>query len=177
VTGTFYNTERVHEKLSAKASRRCRNAGSHLHLNGHLMTLPEPLYDEIVRLCEAGNSHCDNDDFEAALEAFRSAAALLPEPKTDWEAATWVYTAIGDALFFLDDYTQALEALQIAVVSPDGLGNPFIHLRLGQCHYELGNHTQAADDLTRAYMSEGAEIFQSDDPKYFEFLTTQIRLD
>ena len=58
---------------------------------------------------------------------------------------------------------------------PEGFGNPFLHLRLGQTEFELGNHDQAANELTRAYGPDGAWIFESEDPKYFEFLKTRIR--
>ncbi len=58
---------------------------------------------------------------------------------------------------------------------PDAIGNPFIHLRLGQCQYELGNEEQAADELARAYMVAGDEIFDTDDPKYLEFIKSKIQ--
>ena len=53
------------------------------------------------------------------------------------------------------------------------IGNPFLHLRLGQCHFELGNLDGAADELARAYMSAGDEIFVGAD-KYFAFLKTRL---
>lgn len=58
---------------------------------------------------------------------------------------------------------------------PGAIGNPFLHLRLGQCQLELGNNDQAADELTRAYMAEGTTIFQDEDPKYLAFLKTQLK--
>lgn len=35
---------------------------------------------------------------------------------------------------------------------------------------------EAADELTRAYMGGGIDIFMEDDPKYLEFLETRISL-
>jgi len=61
------------------------------------------------------------------------------------------------------------------LLSPGGLGNPFIHLRLGQCALEEGHLDEAAEHLARAYMLEGAEILAEDDPKYFEFLKTRLK--
>jgi hypothetical protein len=55
---------------------------------------------------------------------------------------------------------------------PEAIGNPFIHLRLGQTQFELGNKDRAADELMRAYMGAGAEIFAEEAPKYLEFLGT-----
>lgn len=53
---------------------------------------------------------------------------------------------------------------------PDAIGNPFLHLRLGQALYERGETDRAADELMRAYMGAGDEIFGNDEPKYFVFL-------
>jgi hypothetical protein len=56
-------------------------------------------------------------------------------------------------------------------------GNPFIHLRLGQAQLELGNEERAADELMRAFMGGGHEIFESDDQKYLDFLRTRADID
>lgn len=61
-----------------------------------------------------------------------------------------------------------------AVRCPDGLGNLFIHLRLGECAFELGQISRAEDELTRAYMGAGREIFADEDPKYFKHLQTVL---
>jgi hypothetical protein len=52
--------------------------------------------------------------------------------------------------------------------------NPLIHLRLGQLYHEGGKLEKAADELARAYMGAGGDIFIREDPKYFEFLKTKI---
>jgi hypothetical protein len=57
---------------------------------------------------------------------------------------------------------------------PDGLGNPFLLLRLGQCALERGEDSVAADHLARAYMLEGKEIFALDDPKCFALFKTKL---
>jgi len=141
------------------------------------MALPLSVQLELDKLCSEGDRLLDEGKFEAAHVVYLAAEQLIPEPKEDWQASTWVYTAIGDTLFYKGDYPQALKAFKKAVVSPDGLGNPYIHLRLGHCHFETGDIDKAADELTRAYMGAGAEIFEGDDHKYFEFLSTRIRMD
>jgi hypothetical protein len=67
------------------------------------------------------------------------------------------------------------ESLSLAMHCPDAIGNPFLHLRLGQCQYELGNLDQAADELARAYMGGGEEIFEEDEREYFTFLKTRLK--
>ena len=141
------------------------------------MMLAPDIQEKMDALCEEGDRLLGAGDFTAALAAFFKAADLIPDPKDNWEAATWIYSAIGDVYFCQADYTRSLEAFQVAVASPDGLGNPFIHLRLGECQFELGRLDKAADELTRAYMGAGAEIFDGEDAKYFDFLSTRIRMN
>lgn len=124
-------------------------------------------------ICESGDAAAEAGDLADARAWFFDAAELVPEPKHDYAAATWIYTAIGDVDFQAGDWAGARAALEFAVHCPDGLGNPFIHLRLGQALFELGEHDRAADELMRAYMGAGRDIFDDEDPRYFAFLSTR----
>ena len=139
--------------------------------------LDDAVHDRITALSELGNAHADADDLDAALTCFGQAWELLPEPKTQWEAATWLLASIGDMHFLKSEFEPARDALQYAMHCPDAIGNPFIHLRLGQAQLELGNEPRAADELMRAYMGAGGEIFEEEDPKYLAFLRTHARID
>jgi hypothetical protein len=85
-------------------------------------------------------------------------------------------TAIGDANFLSGDFQAGRDNLTMAMHYPTAIGNPFIHLRLGQCQFELGERDRSADELTRAYMGGGMDILLQDDPKYLEFLESKIEL-
>ncbi len=137
--------------------------------------LSDATHQRITAFCADGDALMDEDDLEGAIERYEEALALVPEPKTDWEAATWIYTAIGDCRFQLGAFAAARDALQLAVVSPDGLGNAFIHLRLGQAQFELGDLHRSADELARAFMGAGPEIFDEEDPKYWNFIQSKLR--
>jgi hypothetical protein len=76
----------------------------------------------------------------------------------------------------LKDFDRTFKCFFNAVQCPKGLGNPFIHLRLGQAYYELGNLDKATDELTRAHVGGGLRIFLEDAPKYLEFLETRIKI-
>lgn len=135
--------------------------------------LPDDIYEKLLELSEEAREleaagYCEN-----AIEVYLTALTLLPEPYTNWNAATWLYSAVGDCYFALQDWKNSLFQLQQAVQCPDGLGNPYIHLRLGQCQFELGQFDFAADELMHAYMGDAEQIFATEDPKYFEFLKTR----
>ena len=103
------------------------------------------------------------------------ALQLLPDPVEDWEAATWLLAAIGEAYYVQHNYQSALEAFTDALTCPGGMGNPFIHLRLGETQYELQNLDRAKDELARAYMGGGKDIFAQEDLKYLDWLGNYLR--
>jgi tetratricopeptide (TPR) repeat protein len=140
------------------------------------MEMDEQTADRIDLLCEEGDNLASEENYSGALEKYWQAFDLVPDPKTDWEASTWILAAIGDSNFLGGDYQAGVDNLSSVMHCPGAIGNPFIHLRLGQCQFEVGNLTRAADELTRAYAIAGDEIFENDDPKYFEFLKTKIRM-
>ncbi len=139
--------------------------------------LPPSLHESIQKLSEKGDLLAERGRHQEAIAEYRRAWDLVPEPKTDWEAATWILAAIGDAAYHAGDLHEARDALQSAMRCPDGLGNPFLHLRLGQALFDLGEADRAADELMRAYMGAGEDIFADEDGRYLAFLGTRAKLD
>jgi tetratricopeptide (TPR) repeat protein len=137
--------------------------------------MDDAIYAQLTAHTNRGNELTEQEQYLAALTEFEQALTLIPEPVEDWEAATWVLASIGDCHFMLRDYPRAHRAFSHAVACPGGLGNWFIHLRLGEIQFELGNMTRAADELARAYMAHGKEAFAHEDPKYYAYLRTKMR--
>jgi tetratricopeptide (TPR) repeat protein len=137
--------------------------------------LPKKVGDQIDSLSEEGNRLLDAGQHEAARAKFSEAYHLVPDPKEEWEATMWLTASIGDTLFQQGAFDVALEAFQDAVQLPGGLGNPFVHLRLGELQYEAGNMDRAADELARAYMAAGRDAFEQEDPKYFALVEKVLK--
>jgi tetratricopeptide (TPR) repeat protein len=110
-----------------------------------------------------------------AVTEYRTALQLIPEPRHDWAASTWVLGSLGDVLFRLGRYDEAHDALSEAVACPGGVGNPFLHLRLGQALYELGRPGPAADELASAWRGAGPGIFDDEAPRYLELVQRVLR--
>ncbi len=134
-------------------------------------------YAKIKAYCAQGDNLADNEQYPEALEKYWAAYDLIPDPKEDWEATLWVLVAIGDANFLNQDFVAGRDNLSNAMHCPGAIGNPFIHMRLGQCQFELGNLDKAADEFTRAYALKEDEIFDQEDDKYLAFLKTRISLN
>lgn len=140
------------------------------------MQLDDRLYDQVVALSTEGDALMDNEKYEEAINSYCRALDLLPEPKSSWEAYTWLFVAIGEAYFELHEYESAIKRFKTAQKGAEGLDNPFIYLRTGQCAYELANKQQAIDNLLRAYMLDGIDIFEDEDAKYVNYLKSSVTL-
>jgi len=132
-------------------------------------------HQQVTALSKQGAILHEKENYAGALKKYWKAWELLPEPKIELEAAAWILSAIGDANFFEQNFQAGKDNLTRAMMCPGALGNPFIHLRLGQCQFELGNLDSAADELLRAFMGTGKQIFDDEEPKYFEFLKTRAK--
>lgn len=139
------------------------------------MLLNNKLHKQISTLSAQGDSLAEGGNYEKAIRVYEKAIDLLPKPVTNWSASTWLFSAIGDAYYLNGNYREAQNAFQQALLCPEGIGNPFIHLRLGQSNYELGNLDIALDELARAYMGAGEEIFEDQDPKYLIWVKSSTR--
>ena len=138
-----------------------------------MLELDDELYEQVTALCAQGDELAERKSYAPAIKLYRKAWSLLPAPQEQWEAATWILAALGDANFLSRDYAAARENFADALGCPDGQGNPFIHMRLGQCRFEMKDLDKAAAELARAYTEAGDEVFEEEDPKYLAFLRSR----
>lgn len=138
------------------------------------MEMQDRDYEKIRQLCAEGDDFAEDALYEKAIEKYLKALAYVPKPKSDWEASTWIYTALGDVCYQKIDYENAKQYLYDALNCPDAVDNPFILLRLGQTLTELKEMEKAREYLLRAYMLEGYAIFREEDDKYFDVIKDDV---
>lgn len=136
--------------------------------------LNDAIHARIQALSRKGDALADEGRHREAIDEYVQGLELLPRPLEKWEASTWLFAAIGDAYWSLRDMPRAHRAFQSALRAPGGIGNPYVHLRMGQLEYEVGSVHRAADELMRAYMGGGREIFEGEDPKYFAVIADEV---
>ena len=141
------------------------------------MEMTDEVHARITELCAEGDALAEDDRFAEAKLKYTEALDMLPGDPLDWNMGMWIFVALGDADFLSGDLDGAHEHFNSAVRAAGGLGQPFIHLRLGELAFEDERMDRAADELTRAYMGAGLEIFELEDPKYLAFLRTKIHMD
>ena len=88
----------------------------------------------VNELCEKGNSLSEVGMYQEALSCFKHALEITPETYDYEDERVWILVAIGDTLFQLQQYSNAMEYLRRAYFYDPG--NPFINLRLAQCELE-----------------------------------------
>ncbi|MDQ0039098.1 hypothetical protein J2W30_006891 [Variovorax boronicumulans] len=75
--------------------------------------LTDEIHGEIKRLCAVGDQQAKRAEFGLALTAYREAFDRGPDPKTDWDASTWILAAIGDANFLGHDFAAGRDNLSL----------------------------------------------------------------
>ncbi|WP_216784605.1 tetratricopeptide repeat protein [Cellulophaga sp. HaHaR_3_176] len=128
-------------------------------------------------MSEEGNDLYEQGNIRPALRKYEEALNIVPDPKANWEAATWLYTSIADSYFSLGNIDEAKENYYNVLNCPDGLSNAYIHFSLGQVLYELEENKKSQESLLRAYMLDGEDIFDDEDPKYLASIKNLIDED
>jgi tetratricopeptide (TPR) repeat protein len=137
--------------------------------------LPDDVHKRIMDFSKAGDKLAAQGKYREAIGEYKQAWELVPEPENDWEASTWLMAAIADAAYLGGFKKTARESLEYAMSCPGAIGNAFLHLRLGQVLFDADEPDAAAEELMRAYMSDGKKVFKGEDPKYYAFLKTRAR--
>lgn len=137
-------------------------------------TLNDDIYSDIMHLYAEANSFLERGDFTSSVHGLTAAGDELPRSLENWEASTSILSKMAEAYWRARAYPQALKALQHAMHCPHAIGDPWLHLRLGQVQLELGNLPRASDELARAYMGAGREVFAEEDPKYFRYVQSVL---
>ena len=132
--------------------------------------LSNTIIRKVTHLCDKGDAFFDELKLPEAIDAYQKALDLLPAPFIEWEISTYLTVSIADAFFYLENFEEVAAFMEIALLTPEGLENPLVHLRLGQAYSEINEAEKAKKSLQRAFDMEGADIFADDDPKYFAFL-------
>ncbi|MBX3157991.1 MAG: tetratricopeptide repeat protein [Deltaproteobacteria bacterium] len=128
--------------------------------------IPTADFAALVQAAREGERLLAAGDLRAAFEAFRRALLHIPDPLEAWNASGWLLVALAECAIRAGDWKRAYRPMFDAMRCPGTYGNPWAHLRMGQCRLETGDPTRARDDLARALRHGGRTIFDGLDPKY-----------
>ncbi len=137
--------------------------------------LPSETFSTIREKAKDGARRMEAGDFRGAFDLFVAALTALPAPKERWNATGWLLVALGENSIRAGNFKSAEAPLTDAMLCPGTVGNPWVHLRLGQVRFEMGQTDQAANELARAYMGGGREVFEGQDVKYFALVEKVLK--
>jgi tetratricopeptide (TPR) repeat protein len=107
---------------------------------------------------------------QAAIDTYEAALKLIPDSIYDSHLAMIALCSIGELHFLGGELDLAFDDFSEAVKCKGGLGNPQIHMRLGQLRFHRDDIARATDEFMRVYMASGKQLFESEDDKYFQLI-------
>jgi hypothetical protein len=131
--------------------------------------LPSDVAAEVEALSAEGDGAAAAGAWAPAVLRYEAALELLPEPRSRWREALWLWYCIADARWRGRDFAGALEPLALALLHGDP-GNALVHLRRGQCLVELGHEVDGIDALARAFAGGGRALFAREDPRWLALI-------
>lgn len=141
------------------------------------MQLKKGFTEDIERICRAAEDFVVEGNSKDAYRKYKEALDIIPEPKTSYETATWIFVSIGDLYFKDGQYDKARDYFFEAKNCPNGVSNPYVLFRLGQTLVETEEKNQAKEFLLRAYMLVGDDIFWDEDEKYYNVIKDLIKIE
>ena len=141
------------------------------------MQLNKSYTEDIERICRAADDFLDEGNTKEAYRKYKEALDIIPNPKTSYETATWIFVSIGDLFFKNKQYDMARDYFFEAKNCPNGVSNPYVLFRLGQSLVETKDNNQAREFLQRAYMLVGDDIFWDEDEKYYDVIKDLVKTD
>ncbi|HEY3805219.1 MAG TPA: hypothetical protein VGL61_21565 [Kofleriaceae bacterium] len=142
-----------------------------------------PEYDELCECLSSAESAMFDQRFEDAAAHYRRALAL--NPKDHDVDPFWLRMSLGESSFRRDAWRDAMDAYGRAFAEDReaAVGNPLFHLRVGQCLFQLAwpearletGPSTAIDNLARALICGGIEMFDDEDAQYLAAIVDILR--
>ena len=136
--------------------------------------LNDQIVARITELCELGDDDVENQRFDAGIARYEEALGLVPRPLYSWAVTTWILTAMAEAYHLMKDHARVKETLMETFRCEGAIGNPFLHLRLGQAEIALGQKGRGVEELIRAHERGGDEVFDGEEPRYLAMVKAAL---
>lgn len=139
-----------------------------------LSDVSQELEELIVSVVEKGNHLHDEKSYGQALEEYNEAWRLLPEPKLDWEIASWISACIYSVYFDMEDFHEAKKWAEIALQTRGSDIDTAPLIDLGMVCYELEEYDTAYKHFHDAYSYGKKRAFQERPKKYLDFYLNKM---
>ncbi|MCE5170768.1 hypothetical protein LQV63_15790 [Paenibacillus profundus] len=107
-------------------------------------------------------------NYPKAIETLWNMYEALHRREQSSTVGRYVLIRIAHINIYNEDYIAARDNLSFIMQFPNTIGNPLLHLRLGQVQDKLGNEKRAVDELARAFIMDGKRVFDLEDRRLLE---------
>ena len=127
------------------------------------------LKEQVVSLCEKGMEQAEIERYAPSNRTFTNIYDLLPEPKHEWKAYTWLLASMADNHYELKEYEAGLKLLDEVLERDESYKeNGYVRMRRGQFQYEISGEDAAEAELKLAYELGGDELFEDEYVRYLK---------
>ena len=130
--------------------------------------LPDKIRETVYETKSRGDEFEEKGDYRRALDLYKQAWGMIPEPKADWFPSDSLLPAIGRVHFFCGDFKKAKECLIESLKIDKHRSSA--RFTLGQTLVELGETEQGVEEMFNAYKKLGLILLDGIDSKYLDLL-------
>ena len=133
----------------------------------HYFNFPNFTAEERERITAAKNL-TQKKDFNKAYDIYFRLLSQIEDNEANKRKLRYIKIEIGQIYMYAEKWDSALQAFAEAIQDENSVGNPLLHLRIGQCAYNLENARIYEDNLSRALICGGLHIFENERNEYKE---------
>ncbi|WP_071342013.1 hypothetical protein [Maribacter sp. 1_2014MBL_MicDiv] len=128
-----------------------------------------------ARMLEIDSIVLNNEkDAETKTNELLNIYESLTDDQKKTRAGRYIIAHIAEVYFAASMIDEAFENFNFVMQFKDTIGNPFLHLRLGQLNYLTKNTDKMNDELSRALIMGGESIFKDEDPKLIKMVKSVL---
>ena len=136
------------------------------------INIPESIADKVADIDKI-TTNKDLDVESRVKELMKIYESLTDDQKRTREGR-YVIVHIAEVCFSERWIEDAFDNFNFVMQFKDTVGNPFLHLRLGQLNYLVQNKDKMHDELSRALIMDGEAIFKDEDPILIEMVKSLL---
>lgn len=81
--------------------------------------LSDNTYEIITQLSDEAKNDCEKNEHQSSIDKYKKAVRLLPPPRYEWEAYSWLMTGIGLNYVDMENWQEAFKFLNYSLLSSD----------------------------------------------------------
>lgn len=126
----------------------------------YYINMPDFSVDDKKKI-DLANSMILKNELKAAYEIYFKLSNTIQGTKNE-RKLRYINIKIGHLYSYINNWDAALKAFGKAIQTENSVGNPLLHLRIGQCGYHLKKKRIYDDNLARALITGGLKVFDNE---------------